>query len=139
MFEAQHPDTEQRTKIPKKDVLGVPLNEMSPYELLNLRAEIDGLLPAKSLKDMNLEEELVIQFQTAKAFQGEILNSYEESNKKAQVLNSCTATLQNLVRVQAEYHTAERLKQIESRLIRALEKVPAEYLKEFFEWYEGGQ
>lgn len=117
----------------------VPVENMSQEELLMLRAEIDKYLNATKLSDMNLTEELVIQFQTAKAVQMEVLGSMEEANKKAQMMNTCTAVLQNLVKMQTELHTAERLKEIESRLIKALEKVPSEYLEDFFEWYENAE
>lgn len=108
-------------------------------ELLKLRADIDKLLPATAMKDLDLEKELVIQFQVAKALQTETLASKtEEANRKAQVANTTASILQQLIKMQAEFHTAERLKNIESRLIRCLEKVPEQYLLEFFEWYENG-
>lgn len=105
-------------------------------QLLDLRAEIDTRLPATALKNLNLEEELVIQFQVVKQLQTTTLASNEESNKKAQVANTCAGVLQQLIRMQTEFHTAERLKNIESRLIKSLEVVPDKYLKEFFDWYE---
>ena len=40
-----------------------------------------------------------------------------------------------LVTMQTKFHTSERLKEIEGRLIKALDKVPKQYLEEFFEWY----
>lgn len=116
----------------------VPMDQMEVRDLLELRARIDARLPATSLNQMNLEEELVIQYQTAKALQTSVLNGGEEANKKAQTVNTCAAALQALVKMQAEYHTAERLKIIESRLIRALDRVPREYLEDFFAWYENG-
>ena len=39
------------------------IDNMSVEELLALRAEIDARLPATSLKDMNLEKELIIPHQ----------------------------------------------------------------------------
>lgn len=117
---------------------GIPLNALSVEQLLELRGEIDSLLPAKSLNDLNLEHELVIQFTFARTLQSEILSSAEEPSKKASVLNACASALQALVKMQSEHHTAERLKNIEQRLIKALLKVPEEYVREFFSWYEGG-
>lgn len=110
--------------------------DMDLRELLTLRAMIDARLPARALKDMNLEEELVVQYMTAKALQTSVLNGNEEANKKAQTLNACATALQQLIKMQAEYHTAERLKNIETKLIRALERLPREPLVEFFAWYE---
>lgn len=105
-------------------------------ELLILRSTIDNRLPATALKDMNLEGELVIQYQVAKALQTATLSSHEEANKKAQTVNTCAAALQQLVKMQSELHNAERFKAIESRLIQSLEKVPENYLHDFFEFYE---
>ena len=115
------------------------LDMLTQGELLTLRADIDSRLDATALQDMDLEKELVLQYQTAKALQLLVLDSHEEANKKAQVMNTCANTLQSLVKMQAELHTAERLKAIEARLIRALDRVPQEHLEEFFGWYENEQ
>lgn len=115
------------------------LEMLTQGELLVLRADIDARLDATALQDMDLEKELVLQYQMAKALQLLVLDSHEEANKKAQVMNTCANTLQSLVKMQAELHTAERLKAIEARLIRALDRVPTEYLEEFFDWYENEQ
>lgn len=113
-------------------------DQLDIANLLELRAKIDAALPALALKDMNLEEELVIQFLTAKTLQTTVVSSDEEANKKAQTVNTCASALQALIKMQTEFHTAERLKAIEARLIKALDKVPKKYLEEFFEWYESG-
>lgn len=112
------------------------LNQLSELDLLLLREQINTLLPPKYLKDINLEEELVAQFRITRALQTDSLATAEEPQKKATVLNACAATLQALVKMQADLYTAERLKEIEGRLIKALEKVPSQYLVEFFEFYE---
>lgn len=114
------------------------IDQMAIEDLLELRAQIDQMLPAKKLADMNLEQELVVQFLTVKALQTNVLASNEEANKKAQVCNTVASTMQQLVKMQTELHTAERLKEIESHLIRSLNAaVPEQYLTAFFEWYEG--
>lgn len=112
------------------------LEGLDEYDLLLVRSAIDSRLPPPDLQSLNLEHELVRQFQTARALQTLVLSGGEEANKKAQTLNACAAALQALIKMQSEFHTAERLKNIESKLIRALEHVPAEALTEFFEWYE---
>lgn len=110
---------------------------MSEGDLLRLRAEIDAQLP-QSLADLKLEQELLRQYGRVKALQEDVLEDGDvPANQKAQVAAQVAATLQHLVKMQSEWHTSERLKEIEGRLIRALEKVPAEYLEEFFKWYEG--
>ena len=105
--------------------------------LLELRAKIDEHLPATALKDMNLETELVVQFQTVKALQSRVLEDDETpANQQAQVANSCASTLQQLAKMQGEQYTAERFKQIENLLVRLLNSWPDDMTKDFFRQYE---
>lgn len=119
------------------DQLGVNLAAYPVSFLLGLRAEIDAVLPPMRLSEMNLEKELVLQYQTAKALQTDTLSkNLTEANKKAQVVNTTAATLQSLVKMQADFHTAERFKKIEVLLIETLRTLPAELVAKFFERYE---
>src|SRR4051812_23944570 len=45
----------------------VELDKLSLTELLRLRADIEALLPPRQLSDLNLEEEVLLQFQQTKA------------------------------------------------------------------------
>ncbi|MFA5387849.1 MAG: hypothetical protein WC322_05725 [Candidatus Paceibacterota bacterium] len=113
---------------------------MTVPELLTLRSEIDQRLPATALRDMDLERELVLQYQRVVALQDDVMaDSDTPANQRAQVSNSVAATLQHLVTMQSKFHTAERLKEIESRLIKALNKLPDGTVAEFFEWYESDE
>lgn len=113
------------------------LEMMTVPELLALKNAVEMLLPASSFKDLDLEQELVYQYQKVKYLQDEILtDNVTPANQKAQVANSVASTLQQLVAMQAKFHTSERLKEIEGRLIKTLNKLPKEHLKEFFDWYE---
>lgn len=113
------------------------IQDWNVEELLNLRAEIDRLLPSTKLKEMDLEKELVLQYHKVVALQTRVLeDDRTPANQLAQVSNAVAGTLQQLVTMQAKFHTSERLKEIEGRLIKALNKVPKQYLEEFFEWYE---
>lgn len=112
---------------------------MDQSELLRLRGEIDKRLPA-TLQDLDLERELLHQFVRVKELQEVVLDDDRvAANQKAQVASAVAATLQQLVKMQTDWNTSERLKEIEGRLIKALVKMPNEYLEDFFEWYEGGQ
>lgn len=123
--------TAERLAIP------IPLKDYPEEILLALRAEIDAALPPARLSSMNLEEELVLQFKTAKALQTITLaESATEANKKAQVVNTTAATLQALVKMQADFYTAERFKRIELLLIETLRTLPQEAAADFFERYE---
>lgn len=111
---------------------GLPLDQ-----LLKMRAEIDSRLPATSLKDIDLEHELVVQFITVKNLQSSIIDdSSVQANQKAQVANSCASTLQQLVKMQTEFFTAERFKEIENHLIASLRELPAAVVETFMDSYE---
>ena len=113
------------------------IRDWNTEELLNLRAEIDKLLPSTKLKDMDLEKELVLQYHRVIALQTRVLeDTSTPANQLAQVSNAVAGTLQNLVSMQSKFHTSERFKEIESRLIKALNKLPQGQMDEFFKWYE---
>ena len=131
--------SDENSEFPTKKPTPTTLSELSEGELLQLREEIYALLPVKHLNDLDLTQEVVLQYRAALSLQNSVLEGGEESNKKAQVLNTCSSALQSLVKMQAEFHTPERLKNIESRLMKALVKVPKEYLIEFFAYYESGE
>jgi len=113
------------------------LQSAPPEVLLLVRSRINGLLPPEALKDMNLEEELVDQFRAAKTLQTETLaDEREESNKKAQTITACAGILQQLIKMQAEFHTSERFKTIEGIMIRAIKTLPLDVATAFVEDYE---
>lgn len=133
MFKNNSDGIDQQPETPKG------FESYSELELLQAQEQIKLLLPPRLLRDIDLEEEMALQFQIARALQSEMMNSKEEPQKVATVMNACAAALQNLVKMQSEHYNAERLKEIEMRLIKALEKVPSEYLVSFFAWYESDE
>lgn len=112
------------------------LESMGVDELLDLRDRIDSLLPATKLSEIDLAEELVLQFQKVKALQAKVLDSNTSAQQKAAVANSCAGALQNLVKTQAELHTAERFKAIENLMIKYLKRLPLDVATQFLEEYE---
>lgn len=115
----------------------IDLSKLDEEDLLILRSQIDDLLPVKRLADVNLEEELMLQLRTAQALQSRVIkDDLTPANQKAQVIGSVASTIQNLVKMQLEYYTPERLKHIESALIATLNEWPAEMTQKFFEQYE---
>ena len=105
--------------------------------LLDLRGQIDNALPARALKDLDMEHELVVQMQIVKNLQHQtLLDDAVPANQKAQVTNSCASALEALIRMQAKYASGERLKQIETHLIETLNRLPKDQTEEFFKWYE---
>lgn len=115
------------------------LQGLSESELLSLRAEIQNMLPARRLQDINLEQELVYQLRTAQLLQEAVMSTDDleiPANQKAQVLNSVAATIQHLIKMQSDLYTFERFKRIESMLVRLLNTWPDEQTREFFTRYE---
>lgn len=120
---------------PKKSKIS-DLVHMSDSELLELKAEIEQLLGAKSLKDLDLEQELLQQFNLTKKLLAEVLEDAEvPANQKAQVVNSCTSILKELTQTQTELYNAERLKKMESALIQCLKTLDKEAQQEFLLGY----
>ena len=126
----------QPALIPKISRQGVDLASYDDEQLIELRAEIDELLPAKRLKDINLEDELVRQLAVAQALQRSTLEDDAcPANQKAQVLNSVAAALAVLGKLQVDVHSSERLKAVEECLIKAIQDLPADVQESFMTRY----
>lgn len=127
---------------PKISRQGVDLDSYDEDQLLELRAEIDELLPAKRLKDINLEEELVRQLAVAQKLQRDVLRDDDfegdgtPANQKAQVLNSVASALAVLGKLQVELYSSERLKRAESVMIETISNLPKEQQVVFLDLYE---
>lgn len=113
------------------------LQNLSVDELLSLRSEIDELLPARALGDIDLEHELVVQFLAVKSLQANVLqDDHTAANQKAQVANAVASTLQQLVKMQSEHYNAERFKRIEALLVKSMKLMPVEAATAFLDGYE---
>ena len=114
-----------------------PLEGHTLNELLELRAAIDALLPAVKLSDVDLEEELMLQFARTKGlYDAVVKDENTPANQRAQVANSCTAILEQLIKMQKALYGAERMKALEQTLIRTLKQFPDDVQAKFFELYE---
>lgn len=111
------------------------LQYLNDLNLLRLREMVDQHLPERKLATINLEDELVGQYQMAKALQLQVLNDNEESSKKATVMNACTSSLQNLIKMQTDLFAAERFKQVETHLIHSLNMLSVEAQRAFIDAY----
>lgn len=112
------------------------ISVMEIDELLELREEIDKHLPATKLSDVNLAEELVLQFQKVKHLQTKVLAEVKTSaQQKAAVANACAGALSALVKMQTELHNAERFKAIENLMIKYMRRLPLDVATEFLEEY----
>ena len=120
------------TKAPKD-----PLTDMSPAELRKLRAEIDRLLPDSGMDGMDLEKELVDQYNLVKDLQaGALHDDSIPLNQRSQLAGQVAATLGQLVKMQVDLKRDERLKKIESVFLEAISKLPDEAKDLFFAEYE---
>jgi hypothetical protein len=114
---------------------GNSLAEKTEAELLELRQQIDRRLNL-DLADLNLTQELVLQFKQAKNLLDDILDDSEiASNQKSAVLNSATSILSAIAKAQEQIYSAERLKTIEAATIKALKTLPLEAQEAFFSLY----
>lgn len=86
---------------------------------------------AGTLDDLDLDKEILDQYKNAKTILDDILNDNSvAANQKAQVINTISSILQNIIKLQQELHNVERLKLIENVLIETLQN--HETLKEAF-------
>ena len=131
-------DEIQTPELNRKNTNSAPFNWASlPLELLiQYRDEITRHLPPLTLKDLNLEEEMLLQFHALRALQNGVLNDEEfPLNQRAQVANSVASSLGRLAELQESLYSSERFKMIENLLIRTLnvlgEEVAGEFLSEY--------
>lgn len=125
-------------KIDKKPVLEpITLTGRDQEELWRIKREVDTLLTGKTLADIDLEQELVSQLQLTKRFLEEVIeNVGVPANQRAQAINSCTSVLSNLCKIQIELYNAERVKAMESALVKALRTLDKPAQEEFFKRYQ---
>lgn len=100
----------------------VDISTYSQADLLRLRERINARLPS-SLAALDLEEELYTQLTTAKALSAE-LDDDTPANQRAQVLNSISTVLKQIVEMQTSLSTTETIKRMERILIETLKEFP---------------
>jgi len=101
----------------------IDLDAYSEAEKIALFNRLQSLLPV-AIGELNLETEIILQLHLAKAMQSEAKTSSAPLNQKAQVANTITAILRQLVDMQAILNTTETIKKIERILLETLEKFP---------------
>ena len=98
--------------------------------------EVEAKLPVKYLKDISLEQELVRQLRVTQLLQAAVIEDPDvPANQRAQTANAVAGILANLSKLQVEIYTSDRLKRIESILIEAVKKLPADAQRQFLEDY----
>jgi len=113
------------------------LLSMSEKDLRTLQDLLKELLPEQSVKELNLEDELLQQYTKTKRLMNEVLEDLDVApNQKAQVANSVVGTLGQLVKLQEDLKLQEAMKLMESTLIDVIKTLPQDVKDEFFEVYE---
>lgn len=113
------------------------LDAFTLQELLDLRNRVEKRLPARSLQDLDLEAELVLQVKALQQLQNSVIDDDETpANQKAQVANSLSSALTTLVKLQGEVHSTERRKIQEATLINTLNTLPEDAARRFLDEYE---
>ncbi len=113
------------------------LKEMPAKELRKLMAMIESLLPGQKVKSLDLEDELMQQYDKTKELMDSCINDQDIApNQKSQVANSVVSTLGHLVKLQEDLRLQQTLKLMESTLIDVIKTLPQEAKDEFFVEYE---
>ena len=94
------------------------------------------LVEIRQIKDVNLEAELVNQFDTLKRLQDDVL--HDESiplNQRAQLANTVVSALGQLIKLQIDLQRDEVMKIMEATLIESIKTLPEETKDAFFKDY----
>lgn len=115
----------------------VDLTKLSEDERMDLYTDLIASLSSKSLKDLDMERELVIQLHTVQRLQKDVLHDENiPANQRAQAANVVASALNSLAKLQSEIYTSERLKRLEGALIEAVQTLPMETQQTFLDSYE---
>ena len=90
-----------------------------------------------SLKNLDLDAELYNAYAKAKNYLADVQS--DESippNQLAQLMNTISAILKEIVKMQTELHNAERVKKLEAAMITAIKLAPKKSQDAFLEQYE---
>lgn len=121
-------------------VIAIPLSILKTWpreNLVALRDDIEQIVPRHSLKDLNLEKEMVEQLSVAKRLQDDTLDAPDVApNQKAQVLNATASAISALVKMQIDLELATQLRTMEEALVESLQILPEEARDAYFASYE---
>ena len=90
-----------------------------------------------SLKNLDLDAELYNAYAKAKNYLADVQS--DESippNQLAQLMNTISAILKEIVKMQTELHNAEKVKKLEAAMIQAIKLAPLESQQAFLVQYE---
>ena len=114
-----------------------PLATLSPADLRRLRSEIDRRLPQGGMNGMDLERELVDQYNLVKDLQATAINDDDiPLNQRSQLAGQVASTLAQLVKMQEDLRREETFKLMESCLVEALKELPDDTREAFYVEYD---
>jgi hypothetical protein len=115
----------------------VNLDAMSESEMRRLATRLASRLPEKSIRSLNLEEELMTQYQRVLDLQSEVIHDSDiPANQRAQVAGQVASVLQQLIKLQEDLDLQTTLRNMEAALIESLQLLPEDAQKQYFEGYE---
>jgi hypothetical protein len=124
-------------RLPGATSQGVDLRHYDVEQLLELRSRIDEHLPARRLKDLDLEKELVIQLLSVQKLQADTFRDENTpANQKAQTAGQVANALATLGKLQIDIFSSERMKRLEATLIETIKSLPTEQQDVFLTLYE---
>lgn len=90
-----------------------------------------------TLRSLDLDAQLYMMYAKAKNYLTEVQNTDEvPPNQIAQVFNTISSILKEIVKMQTDLYSAERVKKLEAAMIQALKLAPKDVQEEFFKEYE---
>lgn len=108
-------------------------------ERVKFLGEIRASLPPTRLSELDLEQEVLLQYHSLTATQAEILSESDGKvapNQLAALANTISSLLVRLSDRQKELYTTERLKRVEKALIDTVRELPTETLEKFLDAYK---
>lgn len=113
------------------------ITNLDDGQLIALLDLIVERLPPTKMAHLNLENELVLQLYRAKALLARTLDDPTIlANQKAQVMNSVSSVIADLVRLQERLYNTERFKAMEAILVEAIKDLPLDVAEAFIDKYE---
>lgn len=90
-----------------------------------------------SLKNLDLDAELYNAYAKAKNYLADVQSDDQvPPNQLAQLMNTISAILKEIVKMQTDLYNAERVKKLEAAMIQAIKLAPPESQQAFLEQYE---
>jgi hypothetical protein len=121
----------------KKSKTELVFDGLSDETLVRYHHEITKRLPPLTLKDTNLEREMLLQLIAVRAIQNEVqAEEAVPANQRAQVASMVTAALSRLYDMQKDLYTIERYKRVENALVRMLASWPEDQVQYFLGEYQ---